>query len=57
MEDCKRYVKIGENNGKGGGEIERVLEKWWQRFVLSCRWVGLKSEVVKFRIGNYYLIA
>jgi hypothetical protein len=27
MEDCKRYVKIGENNGKGSGDFERVLEK------------------------------
>jgi hypothetical protein len=27
MEDCKRYVKIGENNGKGGGDFDRVLEK------------------------------
>jgi len=27
MEDYKRYVKIGKNNGKSGGDFERVIEK------------------------------
>ncbi len=27
MEDYKRYVKINKNNGKSGGDFERVIEK------------------------------